>query len=185
MPIFAIIALLISLLFLPLDIFAQEAKSHSRAQEVAASLDKTKHKVKEKYGVRVEVYVNIKNEPAIKSNPSDYSGEYEVEDLGFTLNLQVAADGSVQGSGYERENGEKFTLQNGRIEKALVTATKDNEDGTRKNFEAVFVNRTSESGTSPTNITHRQTDFGLGVPEAYVNLSHGIMLSRLFYELKK
>src|SRR5689334_14000776 len=70
-----------------------------RAQSLAAALDKTKYKKKEKGLVKVEVYVDVKNKPAVMTAAA-YSGVYET-DIGYRLDLHVDASGAATGSGYD------------------------------------------------------------------------------------
>ena len=56
----------------------------ARAQTLAAALDKNKYKKKEKHNIKIEIYIDIKNEPVAKSNPADYSGSYGGEDNGIS-----------------------------------------------------------------------------------------------------
>lgn len=185
MPAYLIVVLLFILSLIPWDIFGQDVSARNKAEQVAAGLNKTKHKIKEKKGFRTEAFVEIKNIPAIRSNPSEYSGEYAVGDLGISLSLTADANGNVTGSGTELEKG-KFTLRDARIEGALLTATKVYESGAIEKLEGVFVNRTAVAGTSPENITSRETHFGFGVPNVNLNLKdNGIYLTNLFYELKR
>lgn len=191
MPIIlAIIALLVSFLFSSSNVFAQAAATpESRAAEFAQALDKTKHKIKEKKGFRVEVYAEVRHEPAVKNNPREYSGDYESEDAGFSLNIQVAADGSVTGGGFETENGRqangKFTLENARIEGAVLSGVKVYENGERRKFEGIFANRTISVGTSPDNISNRSTDYGFAAADEYAVIEDGKFTSRLFYRQKR
>lgn len=101
--------------------FAQQS-SPTRAQELATAFNKQKHTVKEKYGVRREKYKDVRSEPAVKQNIADYSGVYEVSDLGFVITIQAGSDGSVQANG--NEQGRTFRLENARIDGALLTASK-------------------------------------------------------------
>ena len=160
-------------------VFAQVDKT----RELVAALDKTKYKKKEKKGFTVEVYVDIKNEPVVKKNPSEYSGVYTDPD-GFTrLDLRVSADGSAEGTGYEGENashGQRYTLKNARVIGALLTATKVIENGDSRKFEAVFVNRTTNVGTNPTTDVTTVNSYGLG----YIEYGSG-WSNRVFLELMK
>lgn len=45
-----------------------------KANELVAALDKNKYKKKDKKGVTVEVYVDVKNEAVVKKDASEYSG---------------------------------------------------------------------------------------------------------------
>src|SRR5687767_10983836 len=114
-----------------------------RTQELTASLDKTKHKKKEKKGFSFETYVDVKNAPATRSDPSQYSGAYKAD--GYALDLKVNKNGEAEGTGRDqipsdgRDRG--FTLRNARVNGALLTATKEYADGESRKFEAVFVER--------------------------------------------
>jgi hypothetical protein len=161
------------------------ASSRSRVQAIIASFNKSKHVVKEKYGVRYEKYKEIRSEPVVRANPASYSGTYEVSDLGFVLRLEVDAKGRVEGSGEDAitDDGRvmrRFTLANARIDGALLTATKVYGSGGSQRFEGVFINLTSFE--SPTD--KGLTVFGLGVLGAPMHLN-GVTVDKLFYELKR
>lgn len=156
--------------------------SGARARELAAYFDKDKHKVKEKRGVRVEVYLEMRGEPAPKRNPADYTGTYESEpDYPFTL--RVGADGSVEGEGTEPSpaGARRFTLRNAHVTGALLNGTKLYEDGTNERIEAVFINLTTR--TSPN--SKGTTAFGLGVVfDPPKTVGSDFNMERLFYALK-
>ncbi len=159
---------------------AQDAGA--RARELAARFDKDKHKVKEKYGVRVEVFVEMRGEPAPRANPADYSGTYESEP-DCPLTLRVSADGSAEGFGHEPSPGgpRKFTLRGARVNGAVLAGTKVYEDGSAERFEGVFLNfnvRTAPGGKAATH-------FGLGVVFDPPEPGPGYELSKLFYALKR
>ena len=158
--------------------------TQTRTSAIVASFNKSKHVVKERRGVRREKYKDVRSEPVVKANPQDYSGAYEVPDMGFGVQLRVERNGSVQGNGYEPVNVDgsvrrRFTLRNGRIEGALLTATQVYADGTWNRFEGVFMNRTSFD--SPTD--RGTTEFGLGVIGKDVGVG-GLTINRFFYQLK-
>jgi hypothetical protein len=155
---------------------SQQQSSESRTREIAVSFNKAKHAVKDKNGVRIEKYKEIRSESVVKSNVSDYAGVYEVSDLSFVITVQVASDGRVQVSGTEK--GRAFRLDNARIEGALLSGTKIYQDGTAEKFEGVFMTRTIRN--SPTDIG--LTTFGLGVVFQTPFESHGITWERLFYQ---
>src|SRR5258708_8161441 len=119
-----------------------------RTQELVAALDKTKYKKKEKRDIKIEIYVNVKNEAVVKKNAAEYSGIYGDQNAGSRLTLKVASDGSAEGSGYD--DGDKgklnFSLKDARVSGAMLTATKVFENGETKKLEAGFVNRTVSSG---------------------------------------
>jgi hypothetical protein len=141
---------------------AQDA--NQRTRELVASLDKTKYKKKEKANVSVEVYVDVKNTPATKASPAEYSGTYDAD--GYRLQLEVSADGSAKGAGFDTliDGGRtfNFTLKNAHVDGALLTATKVYDSGGENSFEAVFVDRTSQSGKNPQSVTTTETKFGIG-----------------------
>jgi len=160
-------------------VFAQA----DRTQELVAALDKTKYKKKEKRDLKVEIYVDVKNEAVLKKNVTEYSGTYGDQNAGSHLNLKVASDGSAEGSGFDDgDKGElNFRLKNARVDHAMLTATKVFENGETKKLEAVFVNRTVSSGTNAASITSHETAYGLGYIETYGPES----TSRVFLELIK
>jgi len=156
-----LIALVVSIGF-ESRVVAQDAGQ--RTKDLVAALDKTKYKKKEKANISVEVYVDVKNDPIAKANPAEYSGFYEAD--GYRLELSVRGDGSATGSGFDTfiDSGKQmnFTLRNAHVDGALLSATKVYDNGQERSFEAVFVNRTSRSGTRPDVITTSETKFGIG-----------------------
>jgi hypothetical protein len=160
---------------------AQNAQA--RTDALVAALAKTKYKKKEKKDISIQIYIDIKSEPVVKSNPSEYSGVYEAEQ-DYRLELRVAADGRAEGRGYDLLNmdGRKrqnFTLRDARVEGALLTATKVYESGATEPFEAVFNNRTITQGKNPNEIENRETKYGLGFIQNNVDWNN-----RVFLELK-
>lgn len=159
---------------------AQDAAT--QAKTIAASFSKTKSVSKEKRGVRKEKYVRVHSAPAIKANPVEYSGIYEVSDfdMGLRLDLRVNRDGSLTGTGYDpvSENVRRtFTLRDGKVQDGLMTATKVYANGEHERFEAAFLNRTRSE--SPTD--EGVTVFGLGTFTRPVSVS-GQTVDKLFYE---
>ncbi len=160
---------------------AQTRESSSRAAVIVASFDKSKHAVKERRGVRVEKFKEVRSEPAVPARPSTYSGSYEVQDFGASLRLQIDDKGNVTGTGADPlgDNSavaRRFTIRDAHLDGALVTGRKVYGDGSSSRFEGVFINRTSfdsprDKGT---------TTFGLGVLSSMqVN---GLNIERLFYQ---
>jgi hypothetical protein len=135
-----------------------------RTQSLVAALDKTKYKKKEKKGLSIEFYIDVKNKPALRSTPSEYSGVYF--DDQHRLELKVDANGSVTGSGfdapYDGAGIAKFTLRDARVEGALLGGVKVYENGETRKFEAVFVDRTVSSGKNANDIDTSETRFGIG-----------------------
>ena len=157
---------------------AQQGSGQRRAQELATAFNKFKHVAKEKHGVRMEKYKDVRSEPAVKQNIADYSGVYEVSELGYVINIQAGSNG-VQAIGNDK--GRTFRLENARIDGALLTASKVYQDGTSEKFEGVFLNRTDRN--SPTD--PGDTIFGLGVVLNTPFESNGLTYEKLFYGLKQ
>ena len=158
-----VVVALAPLASLPAQQELSSAAAQTRTKAIAASFNKNKHVVKDKRGVRMEKYKRVQSEPVVKANPQDYSGTYEVPDMGFALQLRVNPDGSVEGTGYEPAGPDisvrrSFTLRNGRIDGALLTATQVYANGTQNRFEGAFMNRTSFD----TPADKGYTVFGLG-----------------------
>jgi hypothetical protein len=153
------------------SVAAQEAASQ-RAQSLVAALDKTKYKKKEKKGFSFEMYVDVKNASAVR-NPSEYSGLYQAD--GHSLELNVSANGAASGSGYDEPYNNsgtvKFTLQDAKVDGALLTGLKVYENGESRKFEAVFVNRTVTMGRNVNEIETRDTKFGLGYIEGGASIA--------------
>ena len=161
---------------------SQRATAGDRTRVIVASFNKSKHVIKDKRGVRREKYKEVRSEPVVKANPAEYSGTYEVPDMGFVLELRVDRGGKVEGSGYEPVGGDngvlqKFTLRNGRIEGALLTATQVYANGVVDRFEGVFINRSSFE--SPTD--KGTTEFGLGVVGKEISFA-GNTFDKFFFQ---
>ena len=162
-------------------------ESGARARELAAHFDKDKHKVKEKRGVRLELFLETRGEPAPRKSPAEYSGLYESEP-GYALELRVGSDGSAEGQGAEPapHGARRFTLRGARVFEAVLTGTKVYEDGATERLEAVFMNlnvRHSQTGAG----TNTNTSiFGLGVVfDEPKTGAGGFDMTRLFYALKR
>jgi len=176
-------------LFVSDSALAQTADAAAKTGELVAALGKTKYKRKEKKGVVTEFYLDIKNQAVVKSSAADYSGSYVCESGEYRLELRVSSDSKIEGDGFEpiyensdldKPESRKFTLQNAKIDGALLTATKVYEGGKTKNFEAVFVTRTVRSGKNPNEIATTDTKYGLGFIE-----SNDMFTNRVFCEFKR
>jgi hypothetical protein len=156
---------------------AQSPSARTRAAAIAASFNQYKNEVKEKRGVRLAKYKRIVVTPVVRSDPREYSGSYEAQTFGYTLDITVDSRGNVTGRGYQplKIDGSirrRFTLRDGRIDGALFTATKVFDNGAKEAIEGVFMNRTAYH--SPTD-TKGETTFGLGVDGNMVVMgSYGI-----------
>lgn len=160
--------------------FASATDVQSRTRTIVASFSKFKNVSKTRRGITKAKYMKVESEAAVKANPADYSGVYEVPGIAFALNLTVDANGVVTGTGYEslaESVHRPFTLRNGRIQGALLTATKVYADGKSERFEGAFINRTSFDSPTATGVTV----FGFGTlgPEIHVA---GVTVNRFFYE---
>jgi hypothetical protein len=161
------------------DASAQDLGYQTR--ELVAALDKTKYKKKEKANVSIELYLDVKNQAVVR-DPVEYGGDYESEECGCRLSLQVERDGTVTGSGFdaidgETDRGRNFVLKDASINGALLAGMKFYENGEQRKFEAVFVNRTVAWGRNRDEIASRETRFGVG----YIEMGGG-MEARVFLE---
>ena len=160
------------------------ATSDLRTQAIVASFNKSKHVIKEKRGVRMEKYKEVRSVPVAKQNPADYSGTYEASE-GLRLQLRVDANGHAAGTGSEPVDDagtvqRTFTLRNGLITGALLKAVKVYVDGSSQPFEGVFINRTSFESPTDKGVTV----FGLGVVGQHYRIG-GNDLDRVFFELSQ
>ena len=181
----SIITLFVGFWLIPVSAISQESYTQKRTQEIVASFNKQKYAVKEKYGVRSEKYKRVVSEPVIKRSIRDYSGVYEVLDLGYLINIQVGSDGNVNAIGSEPSSGgtrrpRRFRLEGANITGAMLTARKVYEDGATEKFEGVFINRTDFDSPTDSGVSA----FGLGVVGNRVEFA-GITLDKLFYKLKQ
>ena len=145
--------------------------------------DQFKQLSKEKHGVKKEKYLRVESEPAIETTPTEYSGVYRVTDMPFTLRFNVDSKGVVTGSGDEaltESVRRTFTLRNGKVQGALLTATKVYSDGAREKFEGSFLNRTDRNSPTEPGVTI----FGLGVVLTTPFEVNGLTYDKLFYHLK-
>jgi hypothetical protein len=154
----------------------------ARARELASRFDKDKHKVKEKRGVRLEVFLEMRGEPAARADAAEYTGAYESEP-DYPLELRVSSDGAAEGRGAEPSAGgaRRFTLRGARVSGALLTGTKVYEDGATERIEAVFINLIGRHAPDDTGTK----TFGLGVVFDPPKAGDGFVITRLFYARKR
>ena len=178
------IVLALGLLFvagpLSAQTFGSTTESQSRTRTIVASFSKFKNVSKTRRGITKQKYLKVESKAAIKANPADYSGVYEVPGIAFALNLTVDPNGVVTGTGYEplsESIRRSFTLRNGRIEGALLTATKVYAGGESAKLEGAFMNRTSFDSPSATGVTV----FGFGTIGPQIEVS-GVTINRFFYD---
>jgi len=118
----------------------------------------------------------------VKQDITEYSGVYEVPDLGDVIDLQIGRDGRIQAHGHDSDQPFRtFVLENGKIEGAVLTAIKVYRDGDSERFEGVFMTRTERNSPTDPGIT----TFGLGVVLATPREFAGITYEKLFYQLKQ
>lgn len=165
------------------NVASQQVSSEARAQAIAQSFNKQKHVVKAKLGVSKEKFKDVRCEPLVKHNAADYAGTYEMEDLGFVINLQVGNDGRVQAGGYEQgeQQSRTFRLENAKIDGALLTGSKVYQDGTTEKFEGAFMTRSVREAPAAAAVT----TFGLGVVLATPVEVNGNTYDKLFFRLKQ
>ena len=176
---FALVTLLAAL---PAIAGSQQSSSQSRAQQVAAAFTKHKQTVKAKLGVRVEKYKDVRSEPVVKPNITEYSGIYQVDDFGDVIDLRVGTDGRIQADGHDSNRPSRtFVLENAKIDGAVLTATKVYRDGAREPFEGVFMSRTERNSPSDPGITTS----GIGVLLATPRQFDGNTYDKLFYRLRE
>lgn len=160
----------------------QQSSSQSRAQQVAAAFSKHKHLVAEKHGVRKEKFKDVRSEPILKQDITEYSGVYQVIDLGDVIDLRIRSDGTILADGHDSDPPSRtFVLENGKIAGAVLTAIKVYRDGQTERFEGAFMTRTERNSPTDPGITTS----GLGVVLATPREFAGITYEKLFYQLKQ
>jgi hypothetical protein len=160
--------LLALVLAIGLSCSVQAQDAGQRARELAASLNKTRYKKKEKRDFTIEIYIDIRNEAESRSDLSSYSGTYDSD--GYRMVLSVSPDGQATATGYDSPawNGKAvdYELRDGRVSGAVLTGVKVYKNGETRKFEAVFVNRTVTTGKNKDNIESQDRKFGLGFVES-------------------
>jgi hypothetical protein len=152
-----------------------------RAQQIAADFIKHMALLSVKRGVTREKYKDVRAEPVVVQNVSEYAGRY-ISDLGWWIEIQVGADGQIRGRGEDRgQPCDVFELKGATIEGALLVATKLCSNRTVERLEAVFMNRTERASPTDTGTT----TFGLGVVLAQPREVSGNTFDRLFYPLDR
>ena len=160
----------------------QQASSESRAQQVAAAFSKQKHLVAEKHGVRKEKYKDVRSDPIVKQDITEYSGVYQVADLGDVITLRIGSDGRIQADGHDSNQPSRtFAFKDGEIEAAVLTAIKVYRDGATEPFEGVFLTRTERNSPLDPGVTTS----GLGVVLVTPREFAGNTYEKLFYQLKQ
>jgi hypothetical protein len=177
-------ALLLSFLLCFVFTFAVVAQDVSpRTRELAAALDKTKYKKKDKRDIHIEIYISINNVPSLKNSAADYTGRYESEDGNYTLSLKVASDGTLRSEGTALELGDQvhsvaFKLREARIDGGLLTGTKVFDDGRTEAFESAFVDRTVRTGRNAEDSKVTEVAFGLGCIQKNEDWSNRVFMKK-------
>jgi hypothetical protein len=151
----------------------------AKTSAIAASFSKMKNVSKEKRGIRKVKYLRVQSEPVVLRNPADYSGKYEVPDMHMALDLKVNGDGTFTGSGTEQIGDgvlRTFVLRDGRIDRALVTATKVYANAS-ETFQGAFMNRSTYESPTDKGVTV----FGLGTIGRAVYID-GLTIDKFFYQ---
>src|SRR2546423_10747138 len=135
-------ALLVGLCLAASNVAGVQSDARQRARELADSFSKSKHEVKEKRGVRVEKFKEVRSEPAFRQNAADYSGEYEA-DSEYPLSIRVASGGVVEVSGYEPSprGPRRFTLRGAKLAGRVPDAVRVYDLGPRGKRYAGLVRR--------------------------------------------
>ena len=176
------LALVTLLAAAPALVSSQQSSTRSRAQQLAAAFSKQKHVVAEKRGVRKEKYKDVLSEPVAKPDIAAYSGVYQVADLGDVIDLRIDGDGRIQATGHDSDQPSRtFVLEHGKIDGAVLTATKEYRDGATEQFEGVFMTRTERTAPADPGVT----TFGLGAVLATPREFGGNTYDKLFYQLRQ
>lgn len=183
MPSFAIIPLLFSLLLAGAGQPAFTVSNGSgRADELAAMFNKSKHKVKDKKNIHIDIRIDITSELVTKP-AAEYAGTYRAWD---ELSLEVQVNGgqiTVNGTEPDGDAIRSYTVNDARLDGAMLTGTKVYTDGVKEKFEGVFIKRTVHTNQSDTD----ETTFGFGVvfdPPKRNGGGGGWDMSKIFYEQK-
>lgn len=147
-----------------------------RTSELAAAFTKTKFKQKR----GTSRYKEMHAEPVVRSDRASYSGAYHVSGMEYSLRVDVAANGRVTGSG--DDDGRTYTLRDGRVDGALLTATKVYANGRTAPLEGIFMDLVDREGPAPERITNTARTFGFGVLLDEPLHAYGVEFQRLFYQ---
>lgn len=123
---------------------AVPAEAQTRAEQLAVEFTKKKDVTKEKRGVSVRKYHEVISTPWQLPRAQDYSGLYASEP--FTLDIRVAADGTVTGSGHDHLG--TFDLRDGRFSQGVISAQRAYRHGRMRPIEAVFLKRQDRSAAA-------------------------------------
>src|SRR5689334_16123110 len=115
------------------------------------------------YGITREKYKQIHSEVLVRTRLSDYAGLFKVQDLHYAICISP----NEEVSGYDTEKGSnlqrRFRLLGTHLSGGLLTGTKVYDDGLTAPFEGLFIQVSEADGTSPAKLTHKSSQFALGV----------------------
>jgi ketosteroid isomerase-like protein len=117
-------------------------------------------------------YKDKRYEPATRATVKDYEGKYVGVESSYWIDIFVSPEGKLSINSYEGER--RATLNDIKLEGAIISAVKVYEDGGSENFSGVFANR----------ILNGQSAFGIIVDNVQVKVS-GVTLHGLFYRLRE
>ena len=159
----------------------RQLSSQSRAQQLAAAFSKHKQRQVATRGVSKVKYKDVRTQPDVKQDIAEYSGVYQVTDLGDVIELRIGSDGRIQAHGHDSDQPSRtFAIENAKIQGAVLTGTKTYRDGATERFEGVFMTRTERNAPDDPGLTTT----GLGVVLARPREANGITYDKLFYQLK-
>jgi hypothetical protein len=183
MPSFAIVPLVFSLLLASVGQPAWSRPNGSgRAEELAVMFNKSKHKVKDKKGIHIDIKVDVTSE-LVPKPAAEYAGTYGAWD---DLSLDVHLNGgqiTVTGTEPDGDVIRSYTVSDAQLDGAMLTGTKVYADGGKEKFEGVFIKRTVHTNQSDRD----ETTFGLGVvfdPPKRTGADDGWDMNKIFYESK-
>src|SRR6476469_4204357 len=110
------------------SLHAQQSVRH-RTKRLISQLDQSKLHKKGPIGVQLDTYYEIKYVPTPVGDARDFSGTYGTSEPGRSqLEIEVAADGTATGKGYDlihfEYEREYYTLKDARVTDSLLTGTR-------------------------------------------------------------
>jgi len=93
----------------------RQLSSQSRAQQLAAAFSKHKQRQVATRGVSKVKYKDVRTQPDVKQDIAEYSGVYQVTDLGDVIELRIGSDGRIQAHGHVHRIGSLQTFRTMRL----------------------------------------------------------------------
>lgn len=156
--------------------------SRQRTLDLVAALDKTKVKSMPNSASHT-AYMDVKHQISPRG-PANYAGRYRDGDGSHRVNLLVAKNGTIEGSGYDKYCNEvscqkkDFILKNAKLDGALLTGIRVYANGASRPIEAVFVSRTVKFGTNSNSLETVASEFGLGFIETNGEMTNRVFMTR-------